>query len=302
MLIDRYLGDTTMLSTEQHGAYFLLLLAMWKAGGVLPDDDGKLAQAAKLTPRRWAGMRDTIRPFFRGDGNGGLVQKRLMLELRRAEQRIDAGRKGARNRWRSDGERGGETGGELGGEKGGEKGGEVGGEPGGEPGGEVGGETMLPTPTQTPTNTQIQGLSSAVSGSPARSLACACEADADPENDAKPAPKTSELTVQEASELLTTAGLKLRPHDNRVRELLHRRVTAYELQQAAGRTASHVHHDDWMPYLTGTIAGMRADEANKVQHPPVQAPAARAGSNAAWMQQLDAEAARLRKGVSDESA
>lgn len=120
LLIDRYLGDTSLLTTEQHGAYMLLLMAMWKAGGVLPDNDAKLASAAKLTPGRWRGMRETLRPFFRSNGKGGLLQKRLMIELQRAEQRADAGQKGAKKRWRNDSEVDGESHGELGSERAGE--------------------------------------------------------------------------------------------------------------------------------------------------------------------------------------
>lgn len=102
LLIDKYLGDTTMLTTEQHGAYMLLLMSMWKSAGALPDDDRKLAAAAKLTPSRWKGMRETIRPFFRSDGQGGLVQKRLMFELQRAQARSENGKKAARSRWPND--------------------------------------------------------------------------------------------------------------------------------------------------------------------------------------------------------
>jgi uncharacterized protein YdaU (DUF1376 family) len=105
-LIDRYLGDTTLLTTEQHGAYFLILLAMWKAGGTLPAGDVQLASAAKLTPARWRKMKPALSGFFRSDGNGGIYQKRLHAELERAKtntsNKSTAGRKGARSRWQSD--------------------------------------------------------------------------------------------------------------------------------------------------------------------------------------------------------
>ena len=39
MYWDAYIADTTHLSTEEHGAYLLLLAAMWRRDGSVPDDD-----------------------------------------------------------------------------------------------------------------------------------------------------------------------------------------------------------------------------------------------------------------------
>lgn len=106
LLVDKYLGDTQHLNTEQHGAYLLLLMSMWKRGGTLPDDDQQLAQIAKMTPARWRANRPVLVEFFGRDG-GALVQKRLGAELRRAEAhaeaKAEAGRKGASKRWQTDG-------------------------------------------------------------------------------------------------------------------------------------------------------------------------------------------------------
>lgn len=77
---DAYLGDTTHLTTIEHGAYLLLLMAMWRNDGSLPDDDQKLARYAKLTSGQWARVSDTLRPFFHTQ-NGRITQGRLTDEL-----------------------------------------------------------------------------------------------------------------------------------------------------------------------------------------------------------------------------
>lgn len=104
LLIDKYLGDTTDLSTEQHGAYLLLLMAMWKKDGYLPNDDARLASITRLTPQRWKANRSVLLEFFSIDGDR-ITQKRLTEELanskRVTEARAEAGAKGAAKRWQT---------------------------------------------------------------------------------------------------------------------------------------------------------------------------------------------------------
>jgi len=64
-----YLGDTRHLTTEQHGAYLLLLMTMWRADGRLPNDDKKLARIASCTPSRWAKIKDEVMEFFAIEGD-----------------------------------------------------------------------------------------------------------------------------------------------------------------------------------------------------------------------------------------
>jgi uncharacterized protein YdaU (DUF1376 family) len=101
---DAYLGDTSHLSTFEHGAYLLILMAMWRAGGSLPDDDKTLARCAKVTLDKWRRISPQIRaflqpvaemsqntqserkstPFANGhcnNNNGLITQKRLWQEL-----------------------------------------------------------------------------------------------------------------------------------------------------------------------------------------------------------------------------
>ncbi|HYC66661.1 YdaU family protein [Brevundimonas sp.] len=94
-----YLGDTRHLTTEQHGAYLLLLMAMWRADGRLPNDPKKLARIVCCTPSRWAKIGGDVLEFFDVDGDD-LTNARLGLELEIAQEksikRARSGRLGAR--------------------------------------------------------------------------------------------------------------------------------------------------------------------------------------------------------------
>jgi len=96
-----YLGDTRHLTTEQHGAYLLLLMTMWRADGHLPNDDKKLARIASCTPSRWAKIKDEVMEFFAIEGDE-ITNQRLMFELKKASEksikRAEAGTKGGRSK------------------------------------------------------------------------------------------------------------------------------------------------------------------------------------------------------------
>jgi uncharacterized protein YdaU (DUF1376 family) len=92
-----YLGDTRHLTTEQHGAYLLLLMTMWRVGGSLPNDAKTLARLAGCTQSRWSKIGAAVVAFFDNDGSN-LVSRRLMLELEKAQEksikRAEAGTRG----------------------------------------------------------------------------------------------------------------------------------------------------------------------------------------------------------------
>lgn len=96
--IGDYLGDTMRLSTEQHGAYLLMLMEYWRTGP-LPDDDDELAEITKLDPERWQQHRKKLARFFVIE-DGVWRQKRLERELEAAKNRRKAaaenGKKGGR--------------------------------------------------------------------------------------------------------------------------------------------------------------------------------------------------------------
>lgn len=94
-----YLGDTRHLTTEQHGAYLLLLMAMWRYGGTLPNDRSKLARITGLSEPRWARIEGDVIEFFVVE-NGVLTHVRVQKELTKANatarQRSESGKKGAK--------------------------------------------------------------------------------------------------------------------------------------------------------------------------------------------------------------
>lgn len=107
LLVDKYLGDTQHLTTEMHGAYLLLLMAMWKRDGRLPADDQQLQTISRMPASKWRSAKQVLMQFFRVTEDGvSITQKRLSEELERANTataaKAKAGAKGAAKRWRSD--------------------------------------------------------------------------------------------------------------------------------------------------------------------------------------------------------
>lgn len=82
LYIGDYLKDTARLSTEQHGAYLLLIMDYW-SNGPLPDDDDALANVTKLSRALWKKHRGTLQQFF-DVSNGCWNHKRIDEEYARA--------------------------------------------------------------------------------------------------------------------------------------------------------------------------------------------------------------------------
>jgi uncharacterized protein YdaU (DUF1376 family) len=78
--IGDYLKDTQALTTEQHGAYLLLLMECWQKGRV-PFDAASRAAIARVPLARWKKIRAPIDPFFGEDG----TNKRATTEIAKAE-------------------------------------------------------------------------------------------------------------------------------------------------------------------------------------------------------------------------
>src|SRR5581483_1607548 len=95
-----YLRETLDLSTEEHGAFILLLFCFWVADGVLPDNDKAFATVAKVDLETWkTQFRPRLARFFKIEG-GKWTHQRTVDERAKATRisalRSAAGRLGGR--------------------------------------------------------------------------------------------------------------------------------------------------------------------------------------------------------------
>jgi uncharacterized protein YdaU (DUF1376 family) len=102
--IGDYLADTMHLSTEQHGAYLLLLFSLWRRP-TLPDDDATLAKICGLSDRAWLATRKVMTEFFViQDGcwtHKRVDKERVRLAALQAAN-LARGQKAAARRWGTD--------------------------------------------------------------------------------------------------------------------------------------------------------------------------------------------------------
>ncbi len=82
LYIGDYLAGTSRLSTEQHGAYLLMMMDYWM-NGPLPDNDHSLANIARLSPDAWSMHKHVLAQFFTIT-SGEWRQKRIEQELANA--------------------------------------------------------------------------------------------------------------------------------------------------------------------------------------------------------------------------
>ena len=95
------LSETAHLSTEEFGAYQLLVFAFWQHGA-LPDDDARLARIVRATPEKWAEMRDTLAELFGVDWIPERLAKRRDEVEAAHLANVRKGKKGAQKRWKKE--------------------------------------------------------------------------------------------------------------------------------------------------------------------------------------------------------
>ena len=100
--IGAYLSDTMRLTTIQHGAYMLLLMAYWRERAALPDDDEELRSITKTDKSEWKRIRPVLAKFFRVE-DGVWWHKRVEAEMAGADARSkkasEKAGKAAQARW-----------------------------------------------------------------------------------------------------------------------------------------------------------------------------------------------------------
>lgn len=99
---DAYLADTQHLTTEEHGAYLLLLIQAWRSADCsIPDDDVLLARHAGLSAGKWKSAKPIVMAFWTLEKRRKRwVQKRLKSEREKAAEKKQKARDSAASRWK----------------------------------------------------------------------------------------------------------------------------------------------------------------------------------------------------------
>ena len=97
-----YLADTMHLTTEEHGAYLLLIFNYWQTGKPIPVS--RLARITRLSNERWTDVERSLGEFFNERDNEWIhdrIERDLEAVRASQEQRIAAGKASAEARKQS---------------------------------------------------------------------------------------------------------------------------------------------------------------------------------------------------------
>jgi len=93
-----YLADTMHLTTEQHGAYVLMILAYWRHGKPLPNDEKFLKSVTKFSSHQWKKNSHIILSFF-DVKDGFIYHGRIEKEIEISREKRGKAKKSADIRW-----------------------------------------------------------------------------------------------------------------------------------------------------------------------------------------------------------
>ena len=97
-----YLADTMHLTTEEHGAYLLLIFNYWQTGKPIPKS--RLSRIARLSNDRWESVEISLSEFFNDNGNEWehkRIEADLQIVAEAQAQRSAAGKASAEARKRA---------------------------------------------------------------------------------------------------------------------------------------------------------------------------------------------------------
>lgn len=93
-----YKRDTEHLTTEEHGAYLLLLMALWDQGGRIKADPKYLARIARVSLRRWPKFWAELKDFFYEEG-GQIGHRRIDKETAKVHEISEKRSRAASKKW-----------------------------------------------------------------------------------------------------------------------------------------------------------------------------------------------------------
>jgi uncharacterized protein YdaU (DUF1376 family) len=89
-----FMSDTSHLSASETGAYLMLIMHYWRAGG-LPDDDRSRQRISRMTPHEWTRSREKLQAFFDEDWRHGRIDSELTSARKLSNVRAASGKRGA---------------------------------------------------------------------------------------------------------------------------------------------------------------------------------------------------------------
>jgi uncharacterized protein YdaU (DUF1376 family) len=95
-------GKVEAMTTEEVGAYWLLLLKAWKEDppGSVPNDDRILSRWARLTPEKWSECKAGVLSAFQPPNSSNrMVQKRMTVEYAKVMRFREQQRINIKSRW-----------------------------------------------------------------------------------------------------------------------------------------------------------------------------------------------------------
>ena len=98
LYIGDYLGDTQHLSCLEHGAYMLLIMAYWQAGGPITSDPVVLRRITKTDKKEYKNWHENVLKMFEVRDTM-LVHKRIDSEIAKRAQVSIASTNAANVRW-----------------------------------------------------------------------------------------------------------------------------------------------------------------------------------------------------------